>query len=422
MLRSVALCAGLFASGFCHPAPAAEANYQFDGHTKARVIVQQFPDNSVFNSLTGSRALDLESELRLNFQADRGPWSANAAWQLLPLYGDRIEYSRLLPPDLQLVFNRLPNDERRLFQLTDVIQDAGKFALVQRIDRLWFGYSSEKSVLRIGRQAISWGNGLFFSPMDIVNPFDPAAIDTEYKAGDDMLYGQHLRANGHDTQAAIVVRRNIQNGEVEADEGTAAVKYHGISESAEYDFLLAQSFGEFVVGIGGNRSIGGAVWRGDLVLSDSAAGAKPQFVTNFSHSWVWRGRNMSGVVEYFFNGFGQSAGRYSPDELATNPELLKRLARGEIFTLGRHYLAGGVSVEMTPLWLLTPNLFVNLQDPSAFLQLVTQNNLSDNATFLGALSIPLGPDGSEYGGIEAGTNGQYVSTDFGIFAQIAWYF
>jgi len=37
---------------------------------------------------------------------------------------------------------------------------------------------------------LSWGNGLVFSPMDIVNPFDPTAVDTEYKAGDDMLYGQ----------------------------------------------------------------------------------------------------------------------------------------------------------------------------------------------------------------------------------------
>ena len=60
--------------------------------------------------------------------------------------------------------------------------------------------------LRFGRQALSWGNGLFYAPMDLVNPFDPAAIDTEYKAGDDMLYLQYLQDSGNDLQAAVVVR------------------------------------------------------------------------------------------------------------------------------------------------------------------------------------------------------------------------
>lgn len=422
MLRSVVLCVFILAAIFSGATLAAEASYQFDGHTKARLIAQKFPANSIFDSLTGSRALDIESDLRLNFQADRGPWSGNVAYQLFVLYGDRIEYSRLSPPEFQLAFDRLPNDERRLFDLTDVIRDEGKFAALQRLDRLWFGYSGEKAVLRIGRQAISWGNGLFFSPMDIVNPFDPTTIDTEYKAGDDMVYGQYLLSNGHDIQAAVVVRRNLQNGEIESDEGTASLKYHGIAADSEYDLLLAQSFGELVVGIGGNQSIGGAIWRGDLVLNDAASGTKAQLVTNLSHSWLWHGRNMSGVIEYYFNGFGQSDGRYSLPDLAANPELLQRLLRGEMFTLGRHYLAGGISIEMTPLWLLTPNLFVNLEDGSAFLQLVTQNNLGDNATFLGSLNIPMGPDGSEYGGIESGAEGQFLSRDFGIFAQFAWYF
>jgi hypothetical protein len=128
------------------------------------------------------------------------------------------------------------------------------------------------------------------------------------------------------------------------------------------------------------------------------------------------------VLEYYFNGFGQADGQYDPASLATNPELLKRLARGELFALGRHYLAGGLSVEMNPLWTLSPNLFVNLQDISAFLQIVTQRNLGDNLTFLGALNVPIGPDGSEYGGIETGVPGQYFSQDFGVFAQLAWYF
>jgi hypothetical protein len=237
-----------------------------------------------------------------------------------------------------------------------------------------------------------------------------------------MLYGQYLTAHGDDVQAAIVFRRNILTGDVESDQGTASVKYHGISGDSEYDLLLAQSFGDLTLGVGGNRSIGGAVWRGDVVVTDTRSSTTAQLVTNLSYSWMWGGKNVSGVLEYYFNGFGQADGQYDPASLATNPELLKRLARGELFALGRHYLAGGLSVEMNPLWTLSPNLFVNLQDISAFLQIVTQRNLGDNLTFLGALNVPIGPDGSEYGGIETGVPGQYFSQDFGVFAQLAWYF
>jgi hypothetical protein len=53
---------------------------------------------------------------------------------------------------------------------------------------------------------------------------------------------------------------------------------------------------------------------------------------------------------------------------------------------------------------------------------VTRNSLSDDVEFLGALNLPLGPNGSEYGGIETGVPGIYLSTDLSVFAQIAWYF
>jgi hypothetical protein len=422
MLRNVLIFVTGIACAHAQSTFAADAEYDFGGHSKTRFLAQSFPDTSVFNSLTGSSALDLETDVRLNFEADKGPWSFDLAYQLFAGYGDRIEYTRLLPDTVQQLFNRLPNDNHRLFNLTDVLRDEGKFAALHRLDRLSVSYTSEKVVIRAGRQAITWGNGLFFSPMDIVNPFDPAAIDTEYKTGDDMLYGQYLRDNGDDIQAAMVFRRNILTSDVESDQHTSAIKYHGIVGEAEYDLLLAESYGNTTLGIGGNHGIGGAVLRGDIVVTDTDSGTTTEVVTNLSYSWMWGSKNVSGVIEYYFNGFGQEDGRYSPAELAQNPELLRRLARGQTFSLGRHYIAGGLSIELTPLWVLTPNLFANIEDGSALLQVVTSNNLGENIEFLGALNVPLGPNGSEYGGIPLGTAGLFLSVDASIFAQLAWYF
>ncbi|MDH3585575.1 MAG: hypothetical protein OEQ30_00660 [Gammaproteobacteria bacterium] len=402
-------------------AAAADKPHELGGHTKLRFIGTTFPSDSVFRQLTGRESLDLEGDLRLNFKAVPGRWTFSADYQLVGLYGDRVEYTRDLPPAIEMLSPRLPDDRRRLFDFTKVMHDRDKAALLHRLDRFWAGYASEKAVVRMGRQAISWGNGLFYAPMDLVNPFDPAAIDTEYKAGDDMVYLQYLQDSGNDVQAAAVVRRNLLDGEVESEQATVAVKYHGFVGNSEYDLLVANHYDDLVLGLGGTWSPGGAVLRGDLVVTDTDSDTYAQLVANWSYSWTWRGRNMSGAVEYHFNGFGQHDGRYDPESLAQNPDLLERLARGETFTLGRHYLAGSVLIEMSPLWMLTPTVLANVTDPSALLQIVTSYSLSDNMTFLGSLNVPVGPGGSEFGGIPSG-NGLYLSTGAGVFAQLAWYF
>ena len=177
-----------------------------------------------------------------------------------------------------------------------------------------------------------------------------------------------------------------------------------------------------MIGFGLGRSIGGAHWTSDLVVTDTDADTYLQFVTNLTYSWTLSGKNMSGAIEYHFNGFGQSNGRYDPASLAANPDLLARIARGQMFTLGEHYLAGSVTVEMTPLWTVTPIVLANIGDPSALLQLTTNYSLADNMTLLGSINIPMGSSGSEYGGIDSGLPNLYLSTDLGVFAQFAWYF
>lgn len=408
------------------PVSVADVDYEFGGHLKTRASVQSFADDSVINDLTGDTGEDLTAELRLLFRASRGAWDVHADYQFIPLYGDRVEYTRFLQetaPGFEELFGRLPNDDRRWFDLTHVYEDEGKRVVLNRLDRLYLAHTSASTAIRFGRQALTWGNGLVYTPMDIVNPFDPTQVDTEYKAGDDMLYGQYLRADGDDVQGTVVVRRNPLNDEVEADQATLALKYHGFTTGSEFDLLAARHYGDPVVGVGGNHEIGGAVWRGDLVLSLTGdEDAIAQFVTSLSYSWVWGGKNISGWLEYYFNGFGQSDGCYSPACLADNPELVKRLGRRQLFTLGRHYMAASATVEITPLFLLTPNLFWNVGDGSALIQIVTQNSLDDNLVLLGALSIPVGPNGTEYGGIETDAPGKFFSTGPGLFLQLGWYF
>ncbi len=421
MARAVSLALAL-SFGLSASAATQETTFDFGGRLSHQSVYSSYPEDSLFRDLTDPNSLDHDSEARLNLGFDRGPWDLDLSSQLLVLSGNTIELTRELPPEIQPLIGRYPQDDARLMNLTHVFRDQGRSAALLRLDRLSAGYTSEKAVVRIGRQALTWGNGMVYTPMDILNPFDPAAVDKEYKIGDDMLYGQYLRDNGDDLQAVVVLRRDLETAEPGAEWSSFALKYHGSCGANEYDLLAARHFGDTLVAGGGSRSLGGAVWRGDLVLAFTDPDPTLTAVTSLSYSWVWWGKNVSGVAEYLFNGFGQPDGRYAPDRLAENPDLVSRLGRGELFTLGRHYVVASALVELHPLFQITPNVFVNLSDGSALVQLVTQNDLKQDLVLRGALGLPLGARGTEFGGFETDVPERYLSTGPSLLLQLSWYF
>lgn len=413
--------AALLAVAVAVGASADDTTYNLGGRIRPQFSFTSYPDNSFFQGVFGSTSEDLNLDARVVFEVGHGRWSVDVDYQLIALYGDRVEFSRELPEELRILYPHLPTDRTRLFDLTWVHHDSGRTAVLSRLDRLSVGYSTDKVVLKFGRQAISWGNGLVYNAMDIFNPFDPAAVDKEYKTGDDMVYGQYLRDNGDDLQGVAVFRRDVETGDVEADAGSLAFKYHGMLGAGEYDALVSRHFGDTLVGAGGNRSLGGAVWQGDLVVTLTDDAAVPSVVTNLTYSWVWGGKNFSGGAEYFYNGFGQADGCYSLECLGDNPELLQRIARGELFTVGRHYVALNAMIEIHPLFKLTPILFANVGDPSTLFQMLFQYDPRESLVLVGSVNLPVGADGTEFGGLPTDVPGLYLSSGPSLILQLGWY-
>ena len=391
------------------------------GHAKYQFQLNTFPDDSLFLDYLDSPTIDQYGDVRLKFDWKKDKLQIAADYQLIAGHGDGLTLANSLPGNL-LVSASVPTDKYRLFDLTKVISENSDSVLLQRLDRLYVGLTGKNTVVRVGRQAVSWGNGLIYTPMDFFNPFDPAAVDKEYKTGDDMLYGQYLKQSGDDLQAVWVIRRD-ENGDVSNDVDSIAAKYHGFFGDKEYDLLIAQHFDDNVLAIGGISDLGSALWRGDITFTDTQTDNVASLVTSLTYSWIGLGEhNISGVVEYFYNGFGQADGDYSPAALASNPDLVERLVRGELFTLGRHYIALSAMIEITPLWLVTPNVFINAGDGSFLAQVTTSHDIKQDIQVLAALNVPVGAAGTEYGGIDSGIPGKQLSTGPGVFAQLAWYF
>jgi len=393
----------------------------FDGgHAKLRWQGGSYPDDSAYRGVFGEVANDEYADLRLKFSGQRNRFSVRADYQLIGQWGDSLD----LPVDasgLLLLPPSLPDDDGRWWDLTDTLGDSGSRAAVQRLDRLNVAYTGDRAVLRIGRQAVSWGNGLIYNPVDFFNPFDPVAVDTEYKLGEDMVYGQYLLQDGSDWQAVFVQRRDEQ-GRATGEQSSSALKFHGFGLESEWDLLLAENFNEFMVGAGGLANLGEAVLRGDITFVDADDGWVTSLVANWSWSWVWGGYNATAVVEYFYNGFGLAEDDYSLENILRDPDLARRLQRGELYAIGRHHMAGSLLVELAPLLNVTGNLFANLEDGSALAQLVVQWDLAQNWQLLAAATGPLGSQGTEYGGIDAGVEDLTLAVGPAMLVQLAWYF
>lgn len=411
------------------------------GHLKAGETAYRVPADSLWRESAGAHPRSHAADLRLRGGLRQGAWEVQADYQLL--WRDSDLRTAALPVDgasaagVPAGLSGLPSDDRRGWTLSDGLGERSRGGSVQRLDRFTLGWRSERLVLRLGRQALSWGNGLIFNPADVFNPFDPAAVDTQYKPGDDMLYGQYLQADGSDWQAVHVIRRDGEGRRSEAV-SSSALKWHRFGARAELDLLLARHFDETLLVAGGSGSLGGSVLRGDLMLADtSEEGWVSSLVVNLSGSWQWAGRNTLGTLEYFYNGHGVDESDYrclsgaagplarmpaGPDDC---PQALaplgERLSRGELYTLGRHYLAGSLGVELTPLLQFTPLLLANLEDRSALLQLGLRWDLAENWELLGALSLPLGPAGTEYGGPRLSA-GPRATLGEQLFLQLARYF
>ena len=138
-----------------------------------------------------------------------------------------------------------------------------------------------------------------------------------------------------DLQLLYVVRRDPDTNNLEADQNSVAGLLHFASGTTEFDVMGTRHFDDYVVGFGTSGILGGAAWRLDSTatfLKDGEGQNTKNYmsgVANMDYSWIWWERNFYGLLEYYYNGLGESD---YPGALS-NPDITRRLTRGELFVL-----------------------------------------------------------------------------------------
>jgi hypothetical protein len=402
---------------------------EWGGYVKARGQASFPPAASPYRAVESGTYLDGSLEGRLKntlFWGDRSRLDTH--YEIVASGGDtqgaQNELAALFGGTIPGALRRgsIPSDDRRLMNLTRVLREEDDLILYHRLDRLALTLSPEWGTVSVGRQAVTWGNGFLFNPMDLFNPFSPTDIERDYKIGDDMLFVQAPVAGSGNVQALYVPRRDPVEGDIVWDESSLAVKAHLFQGAAEFDLMAAKHYTDYVFGAGATGYLGGAAWRTDLTwthLDPNDPGSDyPSLVANIDYSWTWWEKNLYGFVEFFYSGVGNDDYR----EALTDPNLTDRIGRGELFTLGRTYLAGYIRLEIHPLVNLYFTSIVNTADPSGVVQpRITWDAAADVQVLIGG-NLFWGPRESEYGGISIPGTPFTTRASDSVYGWIGYYF
>ena len=380
---------------------------EFDARVKAFGTGAALPDHDLQRQLAGTPVYNYSADLRLLFRQQTGPVSWIVDHSTIVNGGDSFGF--LLDPGATL--DQSPtDDDLRLLDLSWEIDSADRHRSIHRFDRLAIQYRRDNWGVTLGRQAVSWGSGFVFQPMDLFSPFAPTTVDRDYKAGDDLLLVEKLFGDGSDLQLLGVARRDV-DGDVRSDVASVALKWHGFVGEGELELFAGKHYRDQVVGVSVRAPLKGALLRTDIVATRLDEGDwKISGILNLDYSLLVANKTTYVFAEYFHNGFGVDE---LPQSILLLPtDLSLRLARGEVFNLMKDYLAVGASILWHPLWNQSLTLIGNLHDSSTLIQTSVSYEPGDHSRVQIGLVVSLGDAGEEFGGVallsESATTGGAV--------------
>jgi hypothetical protein len=233
--------------------------------------------------------------------------------------------------------------------------------------------------LKVGRQRIAWGTGRFFSPLDLLNPVSPIAIEREERLGVDAALLEAKFSPVSRLSLVVAPRRGAP-----ADR---AVQWHGNARGMDHSFVVARVREHDMAGIDAAGRLGAAGIRGEFArFRPSRSGASSsRAMVGADYGFV---NSLTVSAELYYNAAGaRDRGQYDFSALLT----------GQTLTLARRYLGLFASYDLTPLLKWTTQLVVNADDNSRALDTRLVWSVQTDLELSAGVQRLTGSSRSEYG-------------------------
>jgi hypothetical protein len=328
------------------------------------------------------------SDLRLRGELQRGDWLTVAVHDSLTLTTSSFSLAEAGGP-LALGQGRLP---ATWLPLDWSITDGPQLSMHDRIDWGYARVTKDAISLTVGRQPVTFGRGALWTPEDIVDPFSPVQIDTEFKPGldaarVDVTFGHHV------TLAVLGVAGDARDTHDFAihEDGSSAMQRLEVSLGTTRlglmtGYVRGDGFGaaDLFVDLGG-ADLHGEVTGTYVPEASRRPFDREVFGRAVLGSTFQLSSRLTGTVEGYWNGSGTTHPSRYAEELAS-----PRLASGETYNLGVLY--GGVVADVTlhALVHVAAAAIVNLIDGSALIAPSVHFNASTNTQLIAGGFFPLG--------------------------------
>jgi len=271
-------------------------------------------------------------------------------------------------------------------------EDGSTFRLQGRTDRLILKATLPKTDLTLGRQPISFGNGRFFTPMDLVSPFTPAVIDTEYKPGVD-AFRMDVYPSFSSSITAVAAYTGQEGWKDEWTERdiTAALYGQGAVGVTDLGGMYAYVEGDHVVAATLATGIGPVGVYGDVAVTIPREDLEDEV---FVRATLGMDGRPTGTTTISGEIYVQTFGTNDPSDLLTILES-ERAQRGEVWLSGIAYLSTSLSQEITPLVSFQLATITNLTQPSTLILPSVSWSVAGNADLFFGAYLPVGERPSE---------------------------
>jgi hypothetical protein len=339
-------------------------------------------------TLDGSAAGVSVADLRLRAAVERGDWLSLALHNSLTLTTSSLPLAAAGGP-LALGQGRMP---ATLFPLDWNIEDGEQLTLTDRIDWAYARVTKGRFSLTVGRQPVTFGRGALWSPEDLVDPFSPVQIDSEFKPGVDAAR-LDVTLGSHATLAVLGVAGDPDrgNGVGISTGGSAALQRLEVTlGTTRVGVMTGYIRGDAVGAVDLFVDLDGADLHGELTATyvpddsrrpfDHAVFDRAVLGSTFQLS-----SKLNGTVETYWNGSGASETSDYEAVLAS-----PRLQSGETYNLGRFYLGAVLDWTAHPLVHVAAASIMNVLDHSALIAPSVHFSASTNTMLIAGAFVPLG--------------------------------
>lgn len=264
---------------------------------------------------------------------------------------------------------------------------------VHRLHRAALTFTAGNLDVRIGRQRIAWGTGRFWSPLDILNPISPLALEREERAGvDAVLVDAKL---GPLSRLSLVYAPDH-----DARRSSRAVLWHGNREGMDFSLAAGRLRGQDVVGLDLAGQLGLAGIRAEVAHQrPTGTDSFTRLMIGLDYAWP---STLTVSVEGYYNGAGTRRRPYLNSGEPTG---------GSLLGLATRYVGLFAGVELSPTLKWNNYLVLNADDSSHALDARLVWSVEQNLDLTIGMRHFTGPAGSELA--------QYPN---GLLAQLQWFF